>query len=109
MYGICNRAEYRLYMRADNADLRLSGKGYGAGIVSSDRMEMMMARESAVSQVSSHTRPGRVGIWSYRTVFCCFVSLLVVVLLLFGLFVLLLLLLLYVCLCWCYVIFGEEP
>ncbi|CBJ28379.1 conserved unknown protein [Ectocarpus siliculosus] len=45
-----SRAEYRLYMRADNADLRLTAKGYEAGIVGEERMEFMMAREAAVSE-----------------------------------------------------------
>lgn len=40
-------------MRADNADLRLTGKGYGAGIVSKERMEFTLARQAAVEQVMS--------------------------------------------------------
>lgn len=46
-----NRAEYRLYLRADNADLRLTGKGYDAGIVSRERLDFMVMREAAVSEV----------------------------------------------------------
>ncbi|KAI9596825.1 glucose inhibited division protein A-domain-containing protein [Syncephalis fuscata] len=33
------RSEYRLSVRADNADIRLTEKGYKAGIVSSERMD----------------------------------------------------------------------
>lgn len=46
-----SRAEYRLYLRADNADLRLTGKGFAAGLVGHERMEMMMERETAVAEV----------------------------------------------------------
>lgn len=56
-----SRSEYRLYLRADNADLRLTEKGYKIGCVSSDRYSvfknkkenldkfMRMAKENYIS------------------------------------------------------------
>lgn len=45
-------------MRADNADLRLTAKGYEAGIVGEERMEFMMAREAAVAEVGEGSAHG---------------------------------------------------
>ncbi len=45
-----SRAEYRLLLRQDNADLRLTAIGYDAGLVSRDRCEAVEARRRAVQE-----------------------------------------------------------
>ncbi len=54
-----SRAEYRLHLRQDNSDLRLTQKGVNAGIVGEPRVEMMKERYKHIESSLRKLRSAR--------------------------------------------------
>lgn len=51
-----SRAEFRILLRQDNADLRLTGIGNKIGLASQDRLEKVHAKRRAVTEIVNHLK-----------------------------------------------------
>lgn len=54
-----SRSEYRLILRQDNADLRLTEKGRAIGLVTDERWEAFLARKARFEEALSYIRTAR--------------------------------------------------
>ena len=51
-----SRAEYRILLRQDDADMRLTEKAYHLGLVKKDRYDMLISKRKAVNEIIEFTK-----------------------------------------------------
>lgn len=56
-----SRAEYRLLLRQDNADLRLRKKGYQAGLISEEEYQTLLSKEKSIREEISRLKNTSLG------------------------------------------------
>ena len=57
---LTSRAEYRLILRHDNADLRLTEKGYDIGLISEDRLAIFEAKKAEIEAEKARLQAFRI-------------------------------------------------
>ena len=56
-----SRAEYRLLLRQDNADLRLTKKGYEVGLISEERYQALLTKETEIDEANMRVEHTNIG------------------------------------------------